>query len=429
MSYIKDFINEYSDKIYKKFKNEKYADLFANTMNNTLDTTIKYLEDGTVFVLTGDIPAMWLRDSVCQVRPFLIFCKDNEGLQRIIEGVLNKHYQLIQIDPYANAFNESDNNKGHQNDITDMDGNVWERKYEIDSLCYTIQLAYLYYKITGNTEHINNEFVKTVTIIMDLWETEQNHSEKSTYTFERPNPPAQTDTLQNGGKGTPVDYTGMTWSGFRPSDDACTYGYLVPSNFFAHLVLGYLEELFEFVLKNDEIKNRAKKLKEEIFRGIENYAITEFDGKKIYAYETDGMGNYLLMDDANVPSLLALPFLGVNSMDKEIYENTRKFVLSKNNPYYYEGKVVSGIGSPHTPTGYVWHISMAIEGLTSDSIEEKIKILDSMANTDAGTGLMHESFDPNNPSIYTREWFSWANSMFCELMLDCCDVSIKNLLK
>ena len=220
-------------------------------MNNTLDTTIKFHEDGTVFIITGDIPAMWLRDSVCQIRPYLLFAKDNKDISNMIKGLIRKHYKLIKIDPYANAFNESANGMGHQEDITEMQPEVWERKYELDSLCFTIQLVYLYWKITGDSSHIDKEFIEVINIILDLWELEQNHEDNSKYRFNRLNSRAR-NNLERNGLGTKTKHTGMTWSGFRPSDDACAYGYLVPSNMFAVAVLRYLAEVSMEVLKDKD---------------------------------------------------------------------------------------------------------------------------------------------------------------------------------
>ena len=228
----------------------------------TLLTTVKRQEDGTTFLLTGDIPAMWLRDSTAQVRPYLVIAKEDEDLAQMIAGLVKRQFRYICIDPYANAFNETDNHAGHQTDKTEMNGWIWERKYEIDSLCYPVQLAYLLYKNTGMTEQFNSDFVEGVKN-SQRFTTEQDHAQ-SPYLFER-DTWRQEDTLVEAGKGTPVGKTGMTWSGFRPSDDACQYGYLVPSNMFAVVILGYIQEIFSDVLEDATIgaiaKNYKKRLK------------------------------------------------------------------------------------------------------------------------------------------------------------------------
>ena len=218
----------------------------------------------------------------------------------------------------------------------------------------------------------------------------------------------------------------MTWSGFRPSDDPCQYGYLIPSNMFAVVVLRYAAEIAETVLQDPSLAEEAKRLGDEIERGIRKYGIVEHPKYgPVFAYETDGLGNYSLMDDANVPSLLSIPYLGYVSADDPLYQNTRRFVLSEDNPYFFKGKAAQGIGSPHTPHRYIWHIALAMEGLTADRPEEKWRLIDLMVRTDAGTGMMHESFDADDPTQFTRKWFSWANMMFCELLLDLCDIRVK----
>ncbi|WP_243356125.1 glycoside hydrolase family 125 protein [Bacillus litorisediminis] len=417
-------------KVIKKVKqhfptDHKLQQMFEKCFVNTYETTLKPQEDGTTFVITGDIPAMWLRDSAAQVRPYLIAAEEDEELADLIEGVVRRQFQYILHDPYANAFNETANGKGHQDDQTDMSPLVWERKYEIDSLCYPIQLSYLLWKSTGKTTHFDDTFVQVLHKILHLWRVEQNHEDDSPYRFERKDC-RQSDTLHRAGKGSKTVRTGMTWSGFRPSDDACLYGYLVPANMFAVVVLGYADEICRDVLQDDELAGECRQLSAEIKAGIEEFAVFHHPiYGDMYAYETDGMGHYNLMDDANVPSLLAAPYLGWCSFDDSTYLNTRKFLLSRDNPYYYEGKAAKGIGSPHTPDHYIWHIALAIEGMTSTDASDKNRILEVMKHTDGGTGFMHEGFDADRPEEFTREWFSWANSMFSEFVLSLCGYAVK----
>lgn len=398
-------------------EHRSWAINFKASFANTLETTLKIDEDGTSFLLTGDIPAMWLRDSTAQLKPYLFLAKTDAGMRQIIAGLVKRQFRYICIDPYANAFNEKANSKGHQADHTQMGPWIWERKYEIDSLCYPIQLAYLLYRETGCTDHFNEEFHKGIELILDVWTTEQDHT-TSPYNFER-DTWRKEDTLTHNGKGAPVVPTGMTWSGFRPSDDACQYGYLVPSNMFAAVVLSYLEELYTDLFKDQTLARRAHALRLAIQKGIEQHAlVTNSQGQTIYAYEVDGLGHYTIMDDANIPSLLAAPYLGFCAKDDPIYLATRQTILSPENPYYYQGSAASGIGSSHTPKNYIWHIALALQGLTALDQKDKADMLDLLVATDAGTHLMHEGFDVNDPSHYTREWFSWANMMFCELLLD-----------
>lgn len=411
---------------------EKFADdpaiveLFINCFTNTLDTTVKKMDDGTTHVITGDIPAMWLRDSVAQVRPYLIAAKEDPEIADLLIGLSRRQFFFINHDPYANAFNQEDNGNCWDHDETEMTGWLWERKYEVDSLCYPVQLAYLIWKNTGRTDHFDENFVKGLRTVLKVWKTEQYHEEKSPYSFVRRGC-YYTDTLSREGKGALVKSgIGLTWSGFRPSDDACVYGYLIPSNMFATVVLGYMETIARKILGDEALAAEAAELKNEIHTAIETLAVVNnYYYGKLYAYEMDGYGQYLLIDDANVPSLLAMDYLGYEADDREVVENTRKFILSSGNPYYYEGKMAKGIGSQHTRPDYIWHIALAIQGLTSKTREEKLAILEMMKATDAGKGMMHEGFDVNDPTQYTREWFSWPNALFCELVLDCCGIRVE----
>ncbi|GAS81540.1 unknown protein [Paenibacillus amylolyticus] len=357
--------------------------MFKNCFTNTMATTIQRKEDGTTFVITGDIPAMWLRDSAAQVRPYLLLALEDEDIADMIAGLVERQLNYILLDPYANAFNETESGKGHQEDLTQMNDWIWERKYEIDSLAYPIQLSYLLWKNTGRTAQFNDTFRKAAEIIMQLWQVEQHHETKSPYTFQRLDAP-ETDTLTREGRGTETVYTGMTWSGFRPSDDRCEYGYLIPSNMFAVVALRYLQEIAEAVLKDETLAATAKQLEEQINKGIQDYGTVEHpEYGTIYAYETDGKGNHNLMDDANVPSLLSLPYLGYVDENDVVYQNTRRFILSSHNPYFYEGTAAAGIGSPHTPEGYIWHIALSMQGLTTEDRNEKLRLLQLIHKTDA----------------------------------------------
>lgn len=401
-------INNYSPKL---------AELYRNCYPNTLETATEILDDGSVFVLTGDIPAMWLRDSTAEVSHYIPMAAEHEEIKNIIKGVIKKQREYISIEPYANAYKKFPDDHREFNDMPLNHPIVWERKYEIDSLCYPLRLTYLYWKATGDNSVLDESFIASAKTTVDLWVTEQNHFEKSPYRFTRKNCPEQ-DTIHNNGMGNPVEYTGMTWSGFRPSDDACRYGYLVASNMFAVVVLSYLDEMLKAVAPDEkELIVKAEKLAEEIRKGINEHAVidTEKYGK-IYACEVNGMGDYFLFDDANVPSLLSAPYIGFCSYDDEIYRNTRNFILSKDNPYYYEGEFAKGVGSPHTPEGYIWHIALSMQGLSSDSADEIREILHMLETTDGGTGYMHEGFDANDPNKFTRSWFSWSCALFAELV-------------
>ncbi|NMO94723.1 glycoside hydrolase family 125 protein [Paenibacillus lemnae] len=395
----------------------KLLQLFKNTFPNTLETTTKLMDDGTTFVITGDIPAMWLRDSVEQVIHYIPFAKHDTDLQRILSGLIKRHMQYIMIDPYANAFNESANDwHWNTDDETDMSPWVWERKFEIDSLCFSIRLAYAYWKETGLTDVFDAGFKQAMIKIIELFKVEQRHAEQSPYRFMRNNGIPE-DSIRNDGLGMPVNYTGMVWSGFRSSDDACDFHYNIPGNMFAVVALRHMQEFAEWIFRDMTLLGDLKKLEAEIDHGIKLYGIyrhPEFG--PIYAYETDGFGNYALLDDAGTPGLMSIPYLGYVTADDPIYQNTRRFALSKENPFYFEGKAAKGIGSPHTPPEYVWHMALSMQGITAVNKDERLAMIDMLESTDAGTGYMHEGFHSDDPSIFTRSWFAWSNSLFSQLV-------------
>lgn len=394
------------------------APLVKQCFLNTIETTVKQLDDGSFFVITGDIPAMWLRDSAAQLKPYIRYAGKDNDLKEILKSVIEKQAYYVNLDPYSNAFNafEKENEHGYQ-DSTNFESKwIWERKYEIDSLCAPLFLAYEYWNVTDDNSIFTKNFADMLQSILDTFAVEQNH-EDSSYFFNRVNCPPS-DTLSNGGKGAPVAYTGMTWSGFRPSDDACKYGYLIPSNMMAVVALKYGAIMAEQGLDDNVLSDKLLALANEIDDGIQTYGVYDHpDYGKIYAYEVDGKGGYNLMDDANSPSLLSIPYIGYRRADDEIYKNTRKFILSEDNPYYYEGDVAKGIGSPHTPKNYIWHIGLTMQILTSNNEEEIKACLGMIANSHAGTNFMHEGFDVNNPEKFTREWFAWANTLFAQMML------------
>lgn len=419
------------------------AEMFVTLMENTLQTTLTREADGTTFVITGDIPAMWLRDSSAQLLPFLRFLQADaeEGseaaeLADVVAGLVTRQFAYIALDTYANAFNQEAN--GASYDPHDACGNpwVWEQKYEIDSFAFPITLAWDLWQRTGRDDFLTPDVVATLRTIVSQLRLEQDHENSSPYRFVR-----QTDmpseTLSRDGLGAPVGHTGMTWQGFRPSDDACVYGYNVPGNLFIRQALLRAAELAEHV-GEVELADAARVLSAEIAAGVAAHGIVIHPlYGRIFAYEVDGLGGVLLMDDANMPSLLSLPMTGGVDPGDPVYVATRQFILSGENPFFYEGTfvpdeagvgvgsgskadavTVTGIGSPHTPPGHIWHIALAVQGLTTPDVAEKLRMIELMAQTTGGAGMMHEGFNPLNPQEFTRPWFSWANSMFCELLLD-----------
>lgn len=403
-----------------KIKDKELAWLFENCFPNTLDTTVTYkIIDGKpdTFVITGDIHAMWLRDSTAQVWPYLQFVNEDEKLKNLIAGVINRQTKCILIDPYANAFNEEPTGSYWEKDVTDMKPELHERKWEIDSLCYPIRLAYGYWKTTKDISIFDADWVNAMKVVLKTFKEQQRKDGNSPYSFMRETT-AALDTLPLNGYGNPVNPVGLIVSSFRPSDDATTFPFLVPSNFFAVASLKQLAKIFTDVLKDTKSGMQCIILASEVEEALKEFAIAEhIDFGEIYPYEVDGFGNKLFMDDANIPSLLSLPYLDAVPVDDTIYQNTRRFLFSSNNPYYFNGKAGSGIGGPHAGLNRIWHLSIIMRGLTSIYEDEIIECIKLLKSTHAGTGFMHESFDKNDASNYSRQWFAWANTLFGEFIL------------
>lgn len=384
-------------------------------LTRTLTDTITVDGDGA-FVITGDIPAMWLRDSTTQMTPYLRLVGESPALAEVLWAVVARQFRLIDHDPYANSFNREPNGAHYDEHDLNADPLVWEQKYEVDSLAYPVTFAHALWKRTGSTTVFDERAQRVFRTIVDQWTLEQDH-DRSPYRFVRPGE-IPTETLARDGRGTPVAVTGMTWSGFRPSDDACTHGYNVPANLFAAQALLAIAAIARAVWDDVRLADDADVLRTAILDGVARHGIvTGPAGAPVYAYEVDGLGGVLVMDDANTPSLLSLPLDAPDVVDRSVWEATRTVVTSPANPYWYAGSVASGIGSPHTLPRRVWPIALAVEGLVTDSDERRRELLALLVDTDGGTGDMHESFDVDDPTQYSRPWFSWADAMFCELAL------------
>lgn len=400
------------------------AGLVVRFVTETMNRAARRLADGTVYLVTGDIPAMWLRDSAAQVVPLLRLGEYCPPAEQFVSDLLRRQLSFITLDPYANAFNAGQTGAGHQRDKTEMSPHIWERKYEVDSLCYPLYLAERFCRSTGRTDVFDVLYWRAVERSLDTWETEQDHEARSRYRFQR-RFARSSGTLARGGRGKPVAVTGMTWSAFRPSDDACIYNYNVPGNMFASLVLAGLPEIAKIAATapppESALPERASRLREAIEQGLREHAVVDdpVTGPR-WAYEVDGLGGVLEMDDANVPSLLSLPRLGYCRADDPLYAATRAFILSPRNPYYYRGSAAAGIGSPHTPRRHVWPIALAMAALTTADEPAKRAAATTLLNTRGGTARIHESFHVDRPERWTRRWFSWAEATFCDLVLDCC---------
>ena len=427
-------IEEKIRQVKKLLKHSPYlAWMFENCFPNTLDTTVHYTEDsdGTpdTFVYTGDIHAMWGRDSGAQVWPYLQFANKDKNLKKMIKGVILRQFHNISFDPYANAFNRyPDPNGGWMKDDCGMKPELHERKYEIDSLCYPLRLAYQYWKVTGDASIFDDLWIDVCQKVLKTFKEQQRKNGRGPYKFLRVTD-RQLDTVNNGGWGAPVKPVGLIASVFRPSDDATTLLFLVPSNFMAVTTLKKMADVLTTVNHQPALAKECNDLANEVHNALMKYAIYNHPKYgKIYAYEVDGFGNQLLMDDANVPSLLAMPYLGDVSLDDPIYQNTRRFVWSDDNPYFFKGKAGEGIGGPHIGYDMAWPMSIMMKAFTSTDDKEIKDCIQMLMDTDADTGMIHESFNVNNASDYTRPWFAWQNTLFGELILKLVDEGKVDLL-
>ena len=400
--------------------NTRLAWMFANCFPNTLETTVHYrvLPDGDddTFVYTGDIPAMWLRDSGAQVWPYVQFCAKDEKLRKMVRGVILRQLKCINIDPYANAFNDGPTGAGWQSDATKMSKDVFERKYEIDSLCYPVRLAYWYWLVTGDGSIFGEVWLQAVRNILQTFREQQRKDGLGPYRFFRMTDRTY-DTVGWGGYGAPVKPVGLIASVFRPSDDRTSLPFLVPSNFMAVSSLRKMAEILGKV-NGSSLAADCESLALEVEQALKQYAVVDHPKYgMIYAFEVDGFGNRLLMDDANVPSLLAMGYLGDVPLGDPVYQNTRRFVWSDDNPWFFQGNAGEGIGGPHIGYDMVWPMSIMMRCFTSQDDDEIRWCMRTLLKTDAGTGFIHESFHKDDASNYTRPWFAWQNTLFGELVL------------
>jgi meiotically up-regulated gene 157 (Mug157) protein len=404
----------------KNVKDKELTWLFNNCFPNTLDTTVTYTEQNgkpDTYVITGDIDAMWLRDSSAQVYPYMHFIKQDKNLQQLVAGVINHQTKCVLKDPYANAFYNDPNKVGEwATDDTKMQPGIHERKWEIDSLCYPIRLAYRYWKVTGDTTPFDSKWKQAIELTLKTFKEQQRKQNPGPYRFQRKTAWA-TDGVPMDGYGYPVRPVGLICSAFRPSDDATIYLYLVPSNFFAVTSLRQAAAMITAITKDTKLAAELSALALEVETALKKHAIINHPAYgKIYAYEVNGYGSYNLMDDANVPSLLGMPYLDAMSVKDPIYQNTRKLLLSSNNPFFYKGSAGEGIGGPHAGKDRIWPLSVIIRGLTSvDDVEIK-KCINILKNSNAGTGFMHESFHKDDAKKFSRPWFAWANTLFGEFL-------------
>lgn len=413
-------VNQFIEKAKTKIKDPEVAWLFENCYPNTLDTTVEYElinNQPDTYVITGDIDAMWLRDSTAQITPYLPFVKEDKALAQLVEGVINRQKKCVLLDSYANAFYKDVKKVSEwKSDLTTMQPGIHERKWEIDSLCYPIRLAYKYWKLTGNISVFDDQWVSAIERTLKTFKEQQRKENNGPYTFQRTTAWA-TDGVPLGGYGYPTKPVGLICSMFRPSDDATIFPFLIPSNCFAVVSLKQAAEILNKVKNNTNLASACLELANEVDVAIQKYGIVNHPSLgKVYAYEVNGYGSFNCMDDANVPSLLSLPYLGYVKNNDPVYLTTRKLVLSAHNPFYYKGSKAEGIGGPHAGVNMIWPLSIIMRGLTTDAKTEIQYCLKMLKETHAHTGFMHESFHKDDANNFTRKWFAWANTLFGEFI-------------
>jgi uncharacterized protein len=402
----------------------KLAWMFENCYPNTLDTTVELGTRGgkpDTFIITGDIDAMWLRDSSAQVHPYLPLAKSDPALRRLFRGLIRRQAGCIRLDPYANAFMPDPHAPAlswARHDQTDMKPGVGERKWEIDSLCYPIRLAHGYWQATGDTEPFDDDWRAAMHRVLETFREQQRKHGPGPYHFQRPSPiPTESQFL--GGYGNPTRPNGMIHSMFRPSDDACLYPLFVPANLFAVVVLRRLAQMSRTIHHDGGFAAECEALANEVEQAVRRDGrMRDADGGEVWAYEIDGFGNQLFMDDANAPGLLSLAYLGCCERTDPLYRRTRAMAWSTRNPYFFKGTAAEGIGGPHEGLRMIWPMAIMMRALSSDDTAEIRQCLAWLRDTDAGTGFMHEAFDQDDPSHFTRPWFAWANTLFGELIVD-----------
>jgi meiotically up-regulated gene 157 (Mug157) protein len=412
------------DRVTQRLADRELAWLFANCYPNTLDTTVRLGEvDGQpdTFVITGDIEAMWLRDSSAQLQTYVHLAPQDPALRRLFHGAIQRQARCILIDPYANAFMANaaaKSNLGAIDDLTEMKPGVAERKWELDSLCYPMRLAHAYWTATRDKAPFDSRWSEAMARAVTTMREQQRKHGDGPYKFERVNRYA-TETLMLKGTGAPTSKIGLIHSMFRPSDDACTLPFLIPSNLFAVAALRMLAQVQDEARGDRAAAAECRSLADEVDAALTLHGrMRAHDGSEVWAFETDGFGNAYFMDDANVPSLSALPLLGAATRDDPLYRRTRALAWSNRNPYFFSGTAAEGIGGPHKGLGMIWPMSIIVRAMTSDDEAEIVQCLRWLKRTHAGTGFIHESFHQDDPKRFSRPWFAWANGLFGDLILD-----------
>jgi meiotically up-regulated gene 157 (Mug157) protein len=350
-------------------------------------------DDETTYVQSGDIPAMWLRDSSAQTIPYIRFQSAYPVLRERFAGVIERNARNIIVDPYANAVQ--------------ADYSIWERKWEVDSLAWPVILASIYWRTTRDATIFTPDLHHALLSIVATYRCEQRHHECSRYRY--PTEQHSHDDYN--------EETGMIWGGFRPSDDPVEYRFNIPQNALAVVALRDVEELAGDGYRDEHLVDDARAVGASVQAGIFQYGRFYNPQRHVwmYAYETDGFGRYNLMDDANIPNLTTMPYYDWCSAFDQTYLSTRAFALSMDNPFFFSGRYAQGLGSPHTPYGYVWPLGIIGRALTATSSIEVATAITTLSETDGESGMIHESFYPDGYWRFTRPEFGWANALGAEL--------------
>jgi len=405
--------------------------LFENAWPNTLDTAIRWHGTGNdssaeelTFIITGDINAMWLRDSANQMQSYRSLLKpssDSGSIASLWRGVINLQARYISVSPYCNSFQPPTESKiapgaAGQGDTVYPNYDptiVYECKYELDSLAAFLQVSSEYFQSTNDVSFFGKyKWVQAIQSIMQLAKDMQTPTyapngqvNASPYTFTRTTTRA-TETLSNDGIGNPVQNgTGLIRSAFRPSDDSTIYQLFIPANMMFSRYLDSASQIMAQLPGQNDLASQMKSLSAQLRSAIAQHGIiTDSTYGHIYAYEVDGFGSSNIMDDANIPSLLAAPLLGYLNQTDNVYQNTRKMILSAGNPYFMRGPIMNAVGGPHVGPGNAWPMASIVRILTSTDDGEITTALKEIVSSTAGLGLIHESVSTFNPGQFTRQW-------------------------
>ncbi|MCJ1365406.1 hypothetical protein MMC16_004527 [Acarospora aff. strigata] len=373
-----------------------------------------------------DSNAMWLRDSANQMQsylPLLQASSSEDSIASLYRGVINLQSRYLLTSPYCNSFQPpvesgiapASNSAARDDKVIPAynDQAVFECKYELDSLAAFLEVSSNYYSRTQDLDFFRRyRWVDAIKAVMGVAGAMMTPTyapngsvNSSPYTFTRLTTRAS-ETLENDGIGNPVQAdTGLVRSAFRPSDDATIFQLFIPANMMFSRYLNTTAQIMaslgnQYTLAAD-MSRLSTQLRDAITRlGVVN----DPTYGSVYAYEIDGYGSRNLMDDANIPSLLSAPFIGYLDTSDPVYQSTRKFVLSSNNPYFMRGPAINAVGGPHNGPGYAWPMASIIRILTSDDDAEITATLKEIVSSTDGLGkdLSQETETP--PSAGQGTW-------------------------